>query len=190
MFNLVLFGPPGAGKGTQAIRMAEKYHLFHISTGDLLRNEVKNQTPLGLKAKSIMEKGELVPDEVLIDLLRDAIHRQKHVKGFIFDGFPRTIKQADDLDHLLESEGKKIDLTLALDVEEDELMRRILHRAKLEGRVDDTEDVIKNRLLVYHKQTKPLMDFYSKQGKFRSVTGKGSVDDIFKKLCEEVDRFI
>jgi adenylate kinase len=190
MFNLVLFGPPGAGKGTQAVRIAEKYNLTHISTGDLLRMEVKTQTPLGIKAKSIMEKGELVPDELLIDLLRNAIQRNKQGKGFIFDGFPRTIKQAGDLDRLIESEGEKINLTLALDVDEKELLVRLLNRAKLEGRVDDTEEVIQNRLVVYHKLTKPLIEFYEKQGKFKSVFGKGSIDDIFEKLCQEIDKYI
>jgi adenylate kinase len=187
MFNLVIFGPPGAGKGTQSIKIAEKYRLDHISTGDLLRNEIKNCTPLGLKVRSVIEKGELVPDELLIDLLKDTMHKHNDMAGFIFDGFPRTLVQAEELDRLLESEGQRINLTLALVVEEEELIKRILHRAVESDRTDDTEEVIQNRLLVYHRQTKPLIDYYRKQGKLESVFGKGTIDQIFNKLCQVID---
>ncbi len=187
MFNLVLFGPPGAGKGTQSIQIAEKYHLAHISTGDIFRREIKNETPLGLKVKGIIEKGELVPDELLLDLLRNAMHHYDKVEGFVFDGFPRTIRQAEDLDLLLQEDGEKVNLTLALEVDEQELITRLLIRAEREGRKDDTREVIANRLKVYHSQTSPLIDYYEKQGKFRAVYGQGTIGEIFGRLCEEID---
>ena len=187
MFNLVLFGPPGAGKGTQAVQIAEKYHLAHISTGDIFRSEIRNETPLGLKVKSIIEQGELVPDELLIDLLRAAMQRYPDVRGFVFDGFPRTLRQAADLDHLLEEDGEKVSLTLALEVDDQELITRLLIRAQREGRKDDTQEVIANRLNVYQKQTSPLIDFYENQGKFRAVPGMGSIEEIFSRLCKEID---
>jgi adenylate kinase len=190
MFNLVLFGPPGAGKGTQSLKIAEKYHLAHISTGDIFRSEIKNETPLGLKVKGIIEKGELVPDELLIDLLRTAMHRFKDVKGFVLDGFPRTIRQAGDLDRLLGEEGEQVTLTLALEVDDLELIGRLLNRARIEGRKDDTEEVITNRLNVYNTQTAPLIDYYRKQGKFRAVYGKGTIEEIFGKLCEVVEGYL
>jgi len=190
MFNLVLFGPPGAGKGTQSIKIAGKYKLGHISTGDIFRSEIKNKTPLGLKVTSIIEKGELVPDELLIDLLKNAMHKFEEINGFAFDGFPRTIKQAKDLDILMAEEGSGVTLTLALEVDDDELARRLLNRAQLEGRKDDTAEVIANRLKVYHQQTKPLIDFYDKQGKFKSANGTGSIDEIFAELCKIVESYI
>jgi adenylate kinase len=189
MFNLVIFGPPGAGKGTQSLQIAEKYSLAHISTGDIFRSEIKNETPLGLKVKSIIEKGELVPDELLIDLLRAAMHKYVDIKGFIFDGFPRTLRQAADLDDLLKEDSEKVNLTLALEVEDQELITRLLIRAEREGRKDDTREVIANRLNVYQKQTSPLIDYYKKQGKFKSVLGQGTIDEIFDRLCKEIDRF-
>ena len=187
MFNLVLFGPPGAGKGTQAVQIAEKYHLAHISTGDIFRSEIRNGTPLGLKVSSIIERGELVPDELLIDLLRTAMQRYPDVRGFVFDGFPRTLRQAADLDHLLEEDGENVSLTLALEVDDQELITRLLIRAQREGRKDDTQEVIANRLNVYQRQTSPLIDFYQKQGKFRGVNGKGTIEEIFNRLCREID---
>jgi adenylate kinase len=190
MFNLVIFGPPGAGKGTQSLKIAEKYHLAHISTGDIFRNEIKNETPLGLKVKGIIEKGELVPDELLIDLLRTAMHRFTGVNGYVFDGFPRTIRQAGDLDKLLAEDSEQVTLTLALEVDDQELIGRLLNRARIEGRKDDTEEVITNRLKVYNNQTAPLIDYYRKQGKFRAVYGKGTIDEIFGKLCEEIDVYL
>ncbi|MBP6977681.1 MAG: adenylate kinase [Bacteroidales bacterium] len=187
MFNLVIFGPPGAGKGTQSIQIAEKYHLAHISTGDIFRREIKNETPLGMKVKGIIEKGELVPDELLIDLLRNAMHQVEDVRGFVFDGFPRTIRQAGDLDLLLQEDGEQVSLTLALEVDEQELITRLLIRAQREGRKDDTREVIANRLEVYHRQTSPLIEYYQEQGKFKAVYGQGTIGEIFDRLCREID---
>jgi adenylate kinase len=188
MFNLILFGPPGSGKGTQSVRIAEKYRLVHISTGDILRKEVRNKTGLGLKVQGIMERGELVPDELLIDILREEIHRHKSPAGYIFDGFPRTVLQADELDKLLKEDKTAISLVLALDVNQEEVIKRLLKRAVEEGRKDDTEEVIRNRMNVYRTQTQPLIDHYKKQGKFRSVMGIGSIDDIFKNICSVIDK--
>jgi len=190
MFNLVLFGPPGAGKGTQAIKIAEKYSLAHISTGDIFRSEIKNRTELGIKVKNIVDSGKLVPDELLIDLLKNAMSKFTDVKGFVFDGFPRTSKQAEDLDILLEEADDNVTVTLALDVNEEELIKRILMRAETQGRVDDTEEVIQNRLKVYHAQTSPLIDYYKEQGKFESVYGMGTIEEIFNRLCEVVEKYI
>jgi adenylate kinase len=187
MFNLILFGPPGSGKGTQSVRIAEKYNLVHISTGDIFRREIKNQTALGLKVQSIIEKGELVPDDLLVDILRSALQQAGSPSGFCFDGFPRTLRQAEDLDKLLAETGEKVSLVLALEVDEEEVVKRLLKRAQLEGRKDDTEDVIRNRMKVYHSQTHPLMEYYRKQGKFVSLLGVGSIDDIFGAICKVID---
>lgn len=187
MFNLILFGPPGSGKGTQSVRIAERYGLVHISTGDIFRREIRNQTHLGLKVQSIIEKGELVPDELLVDILRSALQQAGKPAGFVFDGFPRTLPQAADLDKLLAETGEKVSLVLALEVDEEEVVTRLLKRAQLEGRKDDTEDVIRNRMKVYHSQTHPLMEYYDKQGKFISVHGVGSIDEIFATICTEID---
>jgi adenylate kinase len=188
MFNLILFGPPGSGKGTQSVRIAEKYHLVHISTGDIFRREIRNQTALGLKVQGIIEKGELVPDELLVDILRSALQQAGKPAGFVFDGFPRTIRQAGDLDKLLAETGEKVTRVLALDVDEEEIVTRLLKRAQAEGRKDDTEEVIRNRMKVYHAQTHPLMDYYRRQGKFQSIHGVGSIDDILNTICEAIDQ--
>jgi len=190
MFNLVIFGPPGAGKGTQATKIAEKYNLAHISTGDLFRYEIKNETELGVRVKQIVDRGELVPDDLLIDLLKSGMAKFENVNGIIFDGFPRTIRQAKDLDVLLTESEDAVTLTLALDVEEEELVKRILHRALKQNRVDDTEEVIQNRLKVYAAQTSPLIEYYKEQGKFESVRGMGTVEEISEKLCEVIDKYI
>jgi len=190
MFNFILFGPPGSGKGTQSVRIAEKFNLVHISTGDIFRREIKNQTALGKKVQSIIERGELVPDELLVDILRSAMQQAGKPAGFVFDGFPRTIRQAEDLDKLLRESGEKVNLVLALDVDEEEIVKRLLKRAQEEGRKDDTEEVIRNRMKVYHAQTHPLMDFYRNQGKFTSLKGVGSIDDIFISISEVIDRAI
>jgi adenylate kinase len=187
MFNLILFGPPGSGKGTQSVRIADKCNLVHISTGDIFRREIRNQSTLGLKVRGIIEKGELVPDELLVDLLRSAMQQAGATPGFVFDGFPRTIRQAGDLDALLRETGEVVSMVLALDVDEEEIVTRLLKRAQMEGRKDDTEEVIRNRMKVYHSQTHPLIDYYDKQGKFQSVQGKGSVDDIFADICKIID---
>ena len=188
MFNLILFGPPGSGKGTQSIKIAEKYGLVHISTGDLFRNEIKQKTELGLKFKNLVEKGELVPDELIIDILDSALKKHQNINGFVFDGFPRTIPQAGDLDNLLGKNNESVTLVLALDVDDNEVVSRLLKRAQIEGRKDDTEDVIKNRLQVYKNQTYPLIDLYKKQNKFVGIKGVGSINEIFDNICGEIDK--
>ena len=190
MFNIIIFGPPGSGKGTQSIKLAEKYSLTHISTGDIFRSNIKAKTELGLRVQSIIESGELVPDELLVDLLRSAMEKHPATSGFLFDGFPRTLQQTHDLDMLLKESDSNVGVVLALDVHDDELMERLLNRAKLEGRKDDTEEVISNRLEVYHGQTKPLMDHYDAKGKLERVQGVGGIDDIFASLAMVVDKRI
>jgi adenylate kinase len=188
MLNLILFGPPGSGKGTQSIKIAEKYHLVHISTGDIFRREIKNKTELGSKVQNIIEKGELVPDSLLVDILRSALDQAGPTDGYIFDGFPRTLQQAKDLDKLLMERKEVVSMVLALDVNEEEVVTRLLKRAQLEGRKDDTEEVIRNRMKVYHEQTKPLMDFYQTKGKLNILPGIGTIDEIFSNICQVVDR--
>ena len=190
MFNVIIFGPPGSGKGTQSIKLAEKYGLTHISTGDIFRSNIKGKTELGLQVQSIIEAGELVPDELLVDLLRSAINEYPDTGGFLFDGFPRTLQQTHDLDMLLKESMGDVGVVLALDVHDDELMERLLKRAALEGRKDDTADVISNRLRLYHSQTKPLMDHYDAKGKLECIHGVGGIDDIFNGLCTVVDKRI
>jgi len=187
MYNIIIFGPPGSGKGTQSMKLATKYGLTHISTGDIFRAEIKAKSELGLRVQSIIEKGELVSDELLVDLLRSAMQKHSATKGFLFDGYPRTIQQAHDLEKLLKELKGSVNVVLALDVHDDELMERLLKRAQIEGRKDDTREVISNRLNVYHSQTRPLMDHYDKQGKMRSVHGVGSIEDIFNRLCLQID---
>ena len=188
MFNLILFGPPGSGKGTQSSRIAEKYNLVHTSTGDIFRKEIRNGSPLGLKVQSIIERGDLVPDDLLVDILRSALQRAEGINGFVLDGFPRTIRQAEDLDKLLAEKNESVSLVLALDVDVEEIVTRLLKRAQLEGRKDDTEEVIRNRMNVYHSQTHPLMEYYDKQGKFISLKGIGSIDNIFADICKVIDK--
>lgn len=188
MYNIIIFGPPGSGKGTQSIRLAEKYSLTHISTGDIFRSEIKEKTELGLRVQAIIERGELVSDALLADLLRSAIQKHPKTEGFLFDGYPRTIQQAHDLDALLSDQDATVDVVLALEVGDDELMDRLLKRAQIEGRKDDTEEVIANRLKVYHSQTKPLMEFYDARGLLHSVNGVGSIDDIFGRLCQKIGK--
>lgn len=187
MFNLVIFGPPGSGKGTQSVRIAEKYGWAHISTGEIFRSEIRRQTPLGLKVKSMIEKGELVPDELLADVLKAGISTAGARPGFLFDGYPRTLPQAADLDKVLQASGAKVDLVLSLDVDEEELVNRLLNRARLEGRADDTEEVIRNRMRVYYAQTRPLVDFYHGRGLLKTVDGQGSIDDIFLRITGVID---
>ena len=188
MFNLVIFGPPGSGKGTQSVKIADKYNLAHISTGDIFRSEIKNKTELGLKVQGIIEKGELVPDDLLVELLENAMKKYKNIEGYIFDGYPRTIQQARDLDLLLKKSVDCVTLVLALEVDEEEIIQRLLKRAQEQGRKDDTEAVIRNRLEVYNKQTRPLIEYYNEQGKFLSVEGVGSIDEIFNNICSVIDR--
>lgn len=188
MINLILFGPPGSGKGTQALKLTERYGLLHISTGDLFRYELGNNTPLGVLARSYMEKGQLVPDEVTVGMLRNKVEANPDVNGYIFDGFPRTIPQAEALDTLLAERNDSITKLIMLDVTEDEIVARILERGKSSGRADDNDpDIIRNRFEVYLKETSPVYDFYAQSGKSVKVHGIGSIEDIFEKLCAEID---
>jgi len=190
MFNLILFGPPGSGKGTQSVKISEKYNLAHISTGEIFRRNIQNETPLGLRVKSIIERGELVPDELLEEILETAMGRVSDKAGFVFDGFPRTIQQALDLDDMLKKRNEKVDIVLALKVDDREIVRRLMKRAEMEGRKDDTREVIENRLRVYNDQTQPLIEFYGKNGSFISVNGIGMIDEVFDSICKKVDPLI
>lgn len=188
MFNLILFGPPGSGKGTQSEKLIAKYNLKHLSTGDLLRSEISRKTPLGLEAKKFMDKGQLVPDEVVIGMISSALDMFPDVRGFLFDGFPRTAAQAEALDKLLALKKLSISVMLALDVTEDELIKRLVKRGETSGRPDDNnEQVIKIRIVEYHKKTSPVADHYKKANKVVLVKGEGSVDDIFTRLTKEID---
>ena len=189
MFNLILFGPPGSGKGTQSERLVDKYRLKHLSTGELLRNEINNLTELGLEAKNFMDKGQLVPDHVVIGMISSALDANRESSGFLFDGFPRTEVQAQALDTLLEEKNTAIHVVLALKVSEDELIKRLLNRGLTSGRVDDvTEAVIKERIVEYHKKTSPVAGYYDRAGKVIYIEGEGSVDNIFDLLSEEIDK--
>ncbi len=189
MINLILFGPPGSGKGTQATKLVEKYNLLHISTGDLFRSEIGNKTPLGLEAKSYMDKGALVPDEVTIGMLKKKVHENPDVKGYIFDGFPRTTPQAEALDMMLMIDGQEITSLLALEVDDEEIVKRLLNRAKTSGRSDDAdEDIIRNRLKVYKENTAIVAGHYQTKDKTHTINGVGSIDEVFGRLTEVVDR--
>ena len=191
MFNIVIFGKPGSGKGTQANFLKEKYSLYHISTGDLFRKNISNKTKLGIEAKSFLDNGDLVPDSVTIKMLENEVLSNKQVKGYIFDGFPRTLAQAESLDTFLNSINLKINATIALDVDENELIIRLLDRGKTTNRSDDQDlEKIKNRFNEYNNKTSILINFYQKQSKFYSVNGHGSVDDITSRLFNLVDSLI
>ena len=191
MFSIVIFGKPGSGKGTQANFLKEKYSLYHISTGDLFRKNISNKTKLGIEAKSYLDNGDLVPDSVTIKMLENEVLQNKKVKGYIFDGFPRTLAQAKSLDTFLNSINLKINATIALDVDQNELITRLLDRGKTTNRSDDQDlEKIKNRFNEYNNKTSILIDFYDKQGKFYSVDGKGSVDDITIRLFDLVESLI
>ncbi len=189
MLNIVLFGPPGAGKGTQAQKIIDKYHLVHLSTGDILRAELAAETPLGQEAKKYMDKGELVPDEVVIEMIGLKIDKSHDSNGFIFDGFPRTTAQAEALDNLLQKKNTPISVMLSLEVEKNELVKRLLGRGQVSGRSDDQdESVIENRIKVYNNETAPVKGFYEKQGKYIAINGMGSIDEIFERLCRVIDK--
>jgi adenylate kinase len=190
MFNLILFGPPGSGKGTQSEIIIEKYGLFHLSTGFLLREEIALQTPLGLQAKQFIDKGQLVPDEVVIGMVDSFFDKNKNVNGFLFDGFPRTLAQAKALDKLLSHKQTSILLMLALDVDEEELTNRIKHRGLTSGRTDDaSEKIIRARIVEYENKTAIVADYYKKAGKLITIKGNGTIEEISAKLCNEIEKF-
>lgn len=183
MLNLVLFGPPGAGKGTQAEFLKNSFGLIHLSTGDLLRSEIAAKTPLGVEAAKRMDHGELVPDEVVIGMIKSKLDANKNAKGFIFDGFPRTVDQAKALDVLLEENGTPISAMLCLQVEKEELINRLLSRGKVSGRADDQDQsIIENRIVVYGEKTLPIAEYYDPQGKHCDINGMGSVEEIAERL--------
>ncbi|HNU86661.1 MAG TPA: adenylate kinase [Ferruginibacter sp.] len=189
MFNLILFGPPGSGKGTQSEKLIAKYGLKHLSTGDLLRSEISRQTPLGKEAQNFMDKGQLVPDEVVIGMISSALDANPNAKGFLFDGFPRTAAQAEALDKLLDLKEAPIAVMLALEVSESELIKRLLKRGETSGRSDDNnENVIRARITEYHNKTAVVADYYKQFDKVEMVKGEGSIDEIFERLCKEIDQ--
>ena len=189
MLNLVLFGPPGAGKGTQSNLLIAKYNLIHLSTGDILRGEITEGTSLGLEAKAIMDRGDLVSDEIVIGMISSKLDKNPNAKGFIFDGFPRTSAQATALDILLDEKGTAISAMLSLKVEDDELIKRLLKRGKDSGREDDkNESIIANRINEYNNKTAPLKEFYSTQNKLSEIEGIGSVEEIAHKLNSVIDK--
>lgn len=191
MFNLILFGPPGSGKGTQSDKLVEKYGLIHLSTGNLLRQEIKEKTPLGLEAKSFIDKGQLVPDEVVIGMVDSYFDLHKEAKGFLFDGYPRTVAQAEALDKLLELKKTGIATVLFLNVDEEELIKRLVHRGKTSERSDDMDEVVqRKRQEVYRNETLPVAGFYKKQNKVVNVKGMGTVDEIFTSLSDVIDKKI
>jgi adenylate kinase len=191
MVNFLIFGPPGSGKGTQSVRLAEKFNLLHLSTGDMLRAEITAGTELGKKMSLIMSKGELVPDEVVIEMIAFKIDNSKGSSGFLFDGFPRTVAQTVSLEKMLNERGMKIDQMLVLDVDHDELVKRLIARAELSGRPDDKDPaVIENRIDVYKEKTEPIINYCEKKGIYQPVNGMGSIDDIFARLSDYMKKFI
>ena len=188
MLNIVIFGAPGSGKGTQSERIVEKYGINHISTGDVLRAEIKNGTELGKTAKGYIDQGQLIPDELMIDILASVFDSFKDSKGVICDGFPRTIAQAEALKKMLAERGQDVSVMVDLDVPEEELMVRLIKRGKDSGRADDNEETIKKRLHVYHSQTAPLIDWYKNEKKYQHINGLGTMEGIFAEICEAVDK--
>ena len=191
MINFLIFGPPGSGKGTQSVRLAEKFNLIHLSTGDILRAEIAAGTELGKKMSLIMSKGELVPDEVVIEMIAYIIDNSKDSAGFLFDGFPRTVSQTIALEKMLNVRGMKIDSMLVLDVEHDELVKRLIARAELSGRPDDKDPaVIENRIDVYKEKTEPIINYCQERGIYQSVNGMGSIEDIFNRLSDYMKKLV
>lgn len=183
MFNLILFGPPGSGKGTQSEKIVEKFGLIHLSTGNLLRQEIADKTPLGMEAKNFMDKGQLVPNEVVIGMIDSSLEKHQDAKGFLFDGFPRTVAQAEALDKLLSLKKTSINKVIALEVLEEELIKRLVKRGETSGRSDDTnEEVIRKRFAVYKDETEPVADYYQQQQKFEVIRGLGTIDEIFRAI--------
>jgi adenylate kinase len=190
MFNLILFGPPGSGKGTQSETITRVYQLQHISTGDLLRDEVSRQTPLGVEAKRYMDQGLLVPDEVVIGMISSKIDEKPDARGFIFDGFPRTKAQAEALDKLMEFKNTEIHIVLSLEVPEEELKRRLIGRGITSGRSDDNEEVILKRIKEYHSKTAPVAEYYDSFGKLEPIKGDSTIEETFKLLSKEIDKYL
>ncbi len=190
MFNLILFGPPGSGKGTQSSNIIETYQLNHISTGDLLRSEISNGTKLGLEAKNYIDGGQLVPDDVVIGMIGSKIDENPNAKGFIFDGFPRTTTQAEALDNLLAPRNSKIDILLSLEVPEEELKRRLLERGVVSGRSDDNEEVINKRIKEYKDKTEAVAAYYNAKGKHIALKGDGTIDETFALIKAEIDKLV
>ena len=191
MVNFLIFGPPGSGKGTQSVMLAEKFNLLHLSTGDMLRAEITAGNELGKKMSLIMSKGELVPDEVVIEMIADKIDKSKGSAGFLFDGFPRTVAQTVSLEKMLNERGMKIDQMLVLDVDHDELVKRLIARAELSGRPDDKDPaVIENRITVYKEKTEPIINYCNKKALYQPVNGMGTIDDIFKRLSDYMKKLI
>ena len=191
MVNFLIFGPPGSGKGTQSVRLAEKFNLIHLSTGDMLRAEIAAGTELGKKMSHIMSKGELVPDEVVIEMIAFKIDNSRNAAGFLFDGFPRTVSQTAALEKMLNERRMKIDSMLVLDVDHDELVKRLIARAELSGRPDDKDPaVIENRIDVYKEKTEPIINYCSKKGLYQPVNGMGTIDDIFKRLSDFMTKLV
>lgn len=189
MINIILFGPPGSGKGTQAVQLADKYDLLHISTGDLFRYEMGNDTPLGKEAKTYISKGQLVPDSVTIGMLKNKVNANPDVGGYIFDGFPRTIAQAEALNEFLSEKGQKIAGLLSLTVDDTEIIKRLLERGKSSGRSDDQDQsIIQNRIAVYKNETSPVFDFYSKTDQAQEIVGMGSIETVFHNLTTAIDK--
>jgi adenylate kinase len=191
MVNFLIFGPPGSGKGTQSVRLAEKFNLVHLSTGDMLRAEITAGTELGKKMSAIMATGELVPDEVVIEMIASKIDKTKGSSGFLFDGFPRTVSQTIELEKMLGKRGMKIDLMLVLDVDHDELVTRLIARAELSGRPDDKDPaVIENRINVYKSKTEPIINYCREKRLYQPVNGMGTIDDIFIRLSDHMEKYI
>lgn len=188
MLNIVIFGAPGSGKGTQSEKIVEKFGLNHISTGDVLRGEIKNGTELGKLAKTYIDEGQLIPDELMIDILADVLDNFKDSKGVVFDGFPRTINQAEELKKMLADRGQEVSLMLDLNVPEEELVRRLVNRGLSSGRADDNEETIRKRLDVYYSQTLPLIDWYKEDGKYCHIEGHGNMDEITDLICNEINK--
>ena len=188
MLNVIIFGPPGSGKGTQSENIIEKYAITHLSTGDLLRDEIAAKTPLGKEAKIFIDKGQLVPDEIVIGMISTALEENTGKKGFLFDGFPRTTRQAEALDKLLKLYNTEIDVAILLEVEENELVKRVLKRGETSGRSDDvSEEIIRDRIVEYRNKTAPVADYYRNQNKVKTVKGVGSIEEIFATISQTID---